>query len=203
MSLAQGPRGRSHAYSSRRGHRNWNAARRTPGSLGTLASWTEALASTWIAHEGQTLGYGIGDALEPGVEVLATSPGEVVLDLGSRLAILHLEDQPVAPGHKDVRREDLESVMREPSKADLRTGLRQHKNETGEVDGFELTRVVAGSTLEELGLQKGDVVHRVNGQPIRSQAEALGVLQDNWDVSEVEVDLTREGAELLLTFDVH
>lgn len=74
-------------------------------------------------------------------------------------------------GPRVVEREEIEHVLRHP--AELRGASAQLQRGDGEVTGYRLANIRAGSPLHDIGLRTGDVLLSVNGQRIRDADSAL------------------------------
>lgn len=75
-----------------------------------------------------------------------------------------------------------------------------HKGADGELDGFRLSGIRRGSTLDSCGFKNGDVVKTVSGRPVTSVDEALAAYQATQDQPELVVGLLHRGAALELRF---
>ena len=64
----------------------------------------------------------------------------------------------------------------------------------GSAQGLVVSSVPAGSLLERIGLQPGDVVRSVNGQPVASEADVARVLKDRSVLAPVNAEIVRGGA---------
>lgn len=64
----------------------------------------------------------------------------------------------------------------------------------GSVQGLVVSSVPPGSLLERIGLQPGDVVRSVNGQPVASEADVARVLKDRSVLAPVNAEIVRGGA---------
>mgnify|MGYP001064717564 CR=1 FL=1 len=72
----------------------------------------------------------------------------------------------------------------------------------GQRDGFLLARVQPASLFSRLGLQTGDVIKTVDGQPITSVGEALGLYKNLTPGNRVEVVISRQGNDQTLVFAI-
>jgi general secretion pathway protein C len=72
----------------------------------------------------------------------------------------------------------------------------------GQPQGFRLTTVVAGSLLQKIGLQAGDVLQKVNGLTINSPAEAMQAFQQLQNESTVRLELLRRNRSTTLTYEL-
>lgn len=64
----------------------------------------------------------------------------------------------------------------------------------GSAQGLVVSSVPAGSLLERIGLQPGDVVKSVNGQPVANEADVARVLKDRSVLAPVNAEIVRGGA---------
>ncbi|MEZ4316809.1 MAG: hypothetical protein R3F61_04885 [Myxococcota bacterium] len=76
-------------------------------------------------------------------------------------------------------------------------GLRPNLTLRG-IDGFEVTDLPPGSPLAGIGLQRGDVVHSVNGHELTSLQAALEAGEALQDAAVLEGVITRDGRERTL-----
>lgn len=74
--------------------------------------------------------------------------------------------------------------------------------EGGTVDGFKVFAIRPGSIFQELGLQNGDVIHRINGTDIDTVEKAIPMLQLARTESSISIDLTRRGQKKTLMIEV-
>jgi general secretion pathway protein C len=65
--------------------------------------------------------------------------------------------------------------------------------------GLVVSSVPAGSVLERIGLQPGDVVKSINGQPIANEADVARVLKDRSLLAPVNAEVVRGGAIVPIT----
>jgi type II secretory pathway component PulC len=64
----------------------------------------------------------------------------------------------------------------------------------GSAQGLVVSQVPPGSLLERIGLQPGDVVKSVNGQPVANEADVARVLKDRSMLAPVNAEIVRGGA---------
>jgi type II secretory pathway component PulC len=149
-----------------------------------------------------------------GGRVLGVGPGSVRWERDGRAVDLRLGAGPAAPDPSLVR--DHAAPRAEPAglilfRADVEKRLAQETPRilaetslaphfvAGQVTGFALTTVPAGSLLSEAGLAPGDVILRVNGIPIDNIATLVGLYGRLQGASVVQADLLRNGEPLTLT----
>lgn len=69
--------------------------------------------------------------------------------------------------------------------------------------GYLIREVQAGGAFEKLGLQVGDVVRSVNGQPLNSVNDAMRMYQQLRFLRAVRVDVTRGGQQETLQYNIN
>jgi type II secretory pathway component PulC len=89
-----------------------------------------------------------------------------------------------------VERKFVDELMANPAALATQAAVRA----TG--DGFQLTRVRAGSLPALLGLQRGDVLTEVNGQSLDSVDKVLTMATKLRRASTLEVTLMRSGKQV-------
>ena len=72
----------------------------------------------------------------------------------------------------------------------------------GQTQGFRLTRLRAGSLLQQIGVQNGDVLQKVNGLNITSPNEALQAFQQLQNESTVRLEILRRKRATTLTYEI-
>ena len=72
----------------------------------------------------------------------------------------------------------------------------------GRPAGFRLFRIQDDSIFRRLGLQNGDVVQRVNGQPLADPANLLAFLQRLRTEPRVALDIRRGPERRTLVYDL-
>jgi general secretion pathway protein C len=72
----------------------------------------------------------------------------------------------------------------------------------GQTQGFRLTRLRAGSLLQQIGVQNGDVLQKVNGLSITSPNGALQAFQQLQNESTVRLEILRRKRATTLTYEI-
>jgi serine protease Do len=62
--------------------------------------------------------------------------------------------------------------------------------------------VAPGSVLERIGLQAGDVIRSVNGEPVASEADVTRIVQSRAMQGVVTAEVTRGGTTIPLSVNV-
>jgi len=110
--------------------------------------------------------------------------------------------EKLAEDRFQMERDDVDDMMRNP--ADLFSQARiLPKYEEGEMVGLQINAIKPGSFFEEVGLQSGDVVTKLNGVAINSPQESAKILAefsqaDQFTVEVVKSDGTTETKEFNL-----
>lgn len=74
--------------------------------------------------------------------------------------------------------------------------------QNGQVVGFKVFRIKAGSVYSKLGLKNGDIIERVNGQDIDGPERALALYQTLRNEKGFQLDLRRRNQPLTLSYEV-
>ena len=72
----------------------------------------------------------------------------------------------------------------------------------GQQLGFRLSRLRAGSMLQQIGLQEGDVLQQVNGLALHTPQEALQAYQQLQTESTVRLNILRNNSPTTLTYEI-
>ena len=63
----------------------------------------------------------------------------------------------------------------------------------GKTDGFSISQVAPGSVFEQLGLQNGDLLTSIDGQPVTNPMQAMGLIQAVKTASAIDLTVNRGG----------
>jgi general secretion pathway protein C len=74
--------------------------------------------------------------------------------------------------------------------------------EDGVPSGFLLTEIQPNSIFQQIGLQDGDLLKTVNGQPVGDPVKALGLLQSLQDQSQITLNVVRNGAPQQIYYNI-
>jgi general secretion pathway protein C len=72
----------------------------------------------------------------------------------------------------------------------------------GQQLGFRLSQIRAGGVLQQMGLQEGDVLQKVNGLDIHTPQEALQAYQQLQTESTVRLSILRNNSSTTLTYEI-
>ena len=86
----------------------------------------------------------------------------------------------------------------------LFTQIRAMPNiQNGKTNGFALSEIEPGSVFDEMGIQEGDVIRNVNGQPITDPAQAMNMLSALRNQSQINIQILRDGEPVTLNYQIH
>jgi general secretion pathway protein C len=77
-----------------------------------------------------------------------------------------------------------------------------HKGTDGQVDGYRVSSIKKNSLFSKLGIQNGDVVHGVNGQPLTSAEGALATYQALKSERSFSFEISRKNQRQTLQYEV-
>jgi len=149
--------------------------------------------------------YKIGDSVQ-NATVKKILREKVVLRVGTKDEILTMEES--AASRRDKRRRPSKSTERGStitvSRKDIQNSLKDINNlmsqvrirphfKDGQSDGLSVSRIKGGSIFSKLGLRNGDIVQKINGEPINSPDEVLVLYEKLKSGSRVSLEVTRKG----------
>ena len=182
-------------------------------AVGVVVSPRPERSQALLRSAGRTRIVGIGEQAFGG-RVVAIAPGVVSLDYGSGPVELRLEQgrapaRPPAPASavgvpadslsRSMARSDLGKRLGEEIPRILSETTLSPVTSEGQVTGFALTRLPAGTLLTDAGLLPGDVLARINGVPIDSLATLLGLWPRLQAESAISAVVLRGGQPVTLT----
>lgn len=72
----------------------------------------------------------------------------------------------------------------------------------GQTDGFRLSEIQGGSLFQQMGLQNGDVVTSINGQPLNDPTQAIALFNTLRNASNISMEVERGGQPVTLTYNI-
>lgn len=82
---------------------------------------------------------------------------------------------PMAPKSYQLSRSDVETYLQDPAQSIKRVRFYPYKRR-GETAGIRISGVRSKSLLRKLGLRNGDVIQRINDQPINDKSQVLEMI---------------------------
>lgn len=123
-------------------------------------------------------------SLEAGKAIVSAAPARVA----SRPTV-----RPQKRISKRLDRGRLESQMRNFSTLLSQARVSPHFTNK-KADGFTISEIVKGSLYEEIGLQNGDVIHKVNGEFVTSAEQAMRMYRELQTATFIDVEINRAGS---------
>lgn len=71
-----------------------------------------------------------------------------------------------------------------------------------EVQGYKLIEVQSGSMFQQLGLQRGDVIKKVDGKPVTSPQEAMAIYDIKKKAKKMKIEIERNGKTEILKYEI-
>jgi len=75
--------------------------------------------------------------------------------------------------------------------------------QNGASDGFRLSEIQPGSIFQQMGLQDGDVLTQVSGQPIGNPARAMQMLSTLQSRSNITLNVLRNGTPVQISYTIN
>ena len=73
----------------------------------------------------------------------------------------------------------------------------------GKLKGFKITRIRPNTPFSYLGLRKGDIIIKVNNEPLKTYADALNIYQNIDNIKEIELIVLRNNKEKELRYEIY
>jgi general secretion pathway protein C len=100
-----------------------------------------------------------------------------------------------------IPRETLDHSMGDLSQ--ILTQIRAIPNiQNGKTNGFALSEIEPGSVFDEMGLEEGDVLRSVNGQPMNDPALAMQMMSSLRNANQINIQVLRDGHPTTLTYQI-
>lgn len=167
--------------------------------------------------------YRIGDSVQEAVLKMIVR-GKVVLRVGDRDEVLEMKEptssKSGAAGYRTrdhfeqarietmreegertitVSRSDVDESLSDINKLLTQARIRPHFQD-GQPNGLTITGIKANSIFRKMGLRNGDIIYGINGDPIQSPDDVLGVYNSMTSGSNISVQIKRRGQETTLNY---
>lgn len=73
----------------------------------------------------------------------------------------------------------------------------------GKSDGFVISDIVIGSLYQQVGLQNGDIIRKVNGKQVTSAQQAMDMYRALESATSIDLELMRAGQVQQVHYDIH
>ncbi len=203
--------------------------------IGTIvhANPYRSIASLSLQGEENPAALKVGGFLKDLAEILAVFRRRVIFRnmKNQRLEFVEIPEEPKIKSRRaqiqtpKFQRPGLEPAIKQAgndftvSRADVKDQLNNYQSllktaravpytdpRTGELTGFKVTQLQPGSLFQKLGIQPGDVIKGVNGEPINSVNKALEVFANLKgsvdDIDNVDIRVERGGSDQSLKYNL-
>ena len=191
--------------------------------IGTVA-WRQAYSLALIrAKRANKIDvYRVGDLIQNEAEVTSIEPRKVTLLRGSkievlempyeaaRLANLNLEDR-IEVGENGIAKSGDNHFVVDKSVIDtafsnwgqMMRGARIMPHfDKGKITGFKVSRIRSDSLYKKIGLENGDILHRINGIEFQGPEDAFKMMSELKEAKNVSLDISRSGARKTLSYSI-
>jgi type II secretion system protein C len=107
----------------------------------------------------------------------------------------------LGPGKFEVSRAEVQQTMENPAQFFSQMRAMPHFV-NGKTDGFSISQVQPGSVFDQLGLQSGDLLTSIDGQPVTNPMQAMGLIQAVKTQSAIDLVLNRGGTPTTVHLDL-
>ncbi|MCK4534298.1 MAG: PDZ domain-containing protein [Syntrophobacterales bacterium] len=98
-----------------------------------------------------------------------------------------------------VRKAEIDEALEDMGKILAQARVRPYFS-AGKSDGFIINRIKKGSIFQKMGMQNGDIIQGVDGQPIKSPDEMLKLYNGLKSGSAISLNIKRKGEEQNLEY---
>jgi|SRR5271168_146237 general secretion pathway protein C len=156
----------------------------------------------FIDHNGTRVALNLPKNVMPGpvegVQPIAPPP---VDDTASDAEPYDPNVEDLGDNHYRIPRDSLDHSVNNLS--ELLTQIRAIPNiQNGRTNGFALSEIEPGSVFDEMGLEEGDVLSSVNGQPMTDPAMAMQMMSQLRNASQISIQVLRDGQPTTLTYQI-
>lgn len=73
----------------------------------------------------------------------------------------------------------------------------------GLIDGFQISRIKSNSDFEKIGLEKGDIIKRINNKQMKSYAEAFSIYNNIKNIDYLRIEILRKNNIMELNYEIN
>lgn len=166
----------------------------------------------------------LGESIQPNVKLVEVFATEIVIDNagkrenisiegGELTAVASKHSQPARQSVRSPRRPTHQRVDRKIDKGHLQNQMRNFSTLLSQArvkphftdkkaDGFTISEIVKGSLYEEIGLQNGDVIQKVNGESVTSAEQAMRMYKELQNSTFIDVEINRDGSTQQVSYTI-
>jgi type II secretion system protein C len=112
-----------------------------------------------------------------------------------------IELKKLGPGKFEVSRAEVQQTMENPAQFFSQMRALPHFV-NGKTDGFSISQVQPGSVFQQIGLQDGDLLTSIQGQPVTNPMQAMGLIQAVKTASAIDLTVNRNGSPTSVHLDL-
>src|SRR5271170_4029140 len=112
-----------------------------------------------------------------------------------------VELKKLGPGKFEVSRNEVQQTMENPAQFFSQMRALPHFV-NGKTDGFSISQVQPGSVFDQLGLQNGDLLTSIDGQPVTNPMQAMALIQSVKTAPAIDLVVNRGGAPTSVHLDL-
>jgi type II secretion system protein C len=113
----------------------------------------------------------------------------------------NIQLKKLGPGKFAVSRAEVQQTMENPAQFFSQMRAMPHFV-NGKTDGFSISQVAPGSVFQQLGLQDGDLLTSIQGQPVTNPMQAMGLIQAVKTASAIDLTVNRNGTPTSVHLDL-
>ena len=180
--------------------------------VGTVVAGDKSAAMVTVGNSRKQNVFFLDEEIQSGVSLKAVEPTEIVVDNHGKRERISIEagktlarsapavvrrKSPASSAptkvSKQLNRNHLQKQMRNFSTLLSQARVTPHFTNK-KPDGFTISEIVKGSLYEEIGLQNGDVIHKVNGESVTSAEQAMRMYRELQSATFIDVEINRGGS---------
>ena len=148
--------------------------------------------------------YRIGDTIDE-MEIVAIKKNEVILKSNEGIVSLTLSEPTLShassPEIRVVTRKEIEEAKRNINQIFSQIRISPFFKD-GKMKGFKVNYIVPGSIVEKMGIRKGDIIKKVNGEMIDSPSKIFELYHKFSDSNRIVVMVERNGRNESLVYQM-
>jgi len=108
----------------------------------------------------------------------------------------------IAPNHYKLQRASLLRHTQDLSKLLMQASTTARKKSNGEIECYVLTSFQPDSVFADLGVQQGDCIKSVNGEPIDSPAKAMEIYNALKNANTIKITVESDGRDIEKEYNI-
>ena len=148
----------------------------------------------------------VGDSVASAT-IVRIMRGMIVLRASGKDEVLRMEEETAVAKHGTreqafqqggtitVRKSEIDHAMSNMAKFLTQARVQPFFSPGGTANGFIISRIQKGSIFQKMGMQNGDIIQSVNGQPIQGPGEVMELYKGLQSGSEITLNIKRRGKE--------